>query len=286
MLLLLALLALTLGLVLGALGLFVRHRHSPTVRASGGARACFGLACLGPACLSVLLLPGWPSPARCLAQQPLLHLPLAGCLSTLSLQAAQVFAEAALPPGWAARLRGPLRGPRAWLLVLLALLAEAGLCAWHLAAFPLEVVADRRALPTEVLVQCRGRSWLAFGLAHAANAVLASLCFLGTFLVRGRPGGGDGARGLTFAMLAYFVTWLSSVPLFASVHVAYQPAVQMGASLLCVLGILAPVHLPKCYVLLRQPESFRGAGPGCGGGPGGSGGGARDPAAPPQGAQT
>nr|QED12504.1 taste receptor type 1 member 3 [Myotis davidii] len=290
-LLLLALLGLVLGLALAALGLFVRHRDSPLVRASGGLRACFGLACLGLVCLSVLLLPGWPSPAGCLAQQPLMHLPLTGCLSTLFLQAAQIFVEAELPPSWADRLRGHLQGPRAWLAVLLAVLVEAALCTWYLVAFPPEVVMDWQVLPTEVLVRCRVRSWVGLGLVHAAHGVLASLCFLGTFLVHRQPGRHDSARSLAFAMLAYFITWVSFVPLFANMHVAYQPAVQMGTSLLCVLGILAAFHLPKCYLLLRQPagnppEFFPGGGPGSASGLSGSRGGAHDPATSPQCAQT
>lgn len=70
-----------------------------------------------------------------------------------------------------------------------------------------------------------------------------------------------------------------------------HPAVQMGTSLLCVLGILAAFHLPKCYLLLRQPagnppEFFPGGGPGSASGLGGSRGGAHDPATSPQCAQT
>ncbi|XP_036855582.2 taste receptor type 1 member 3 isoform X3 [Manis javanica] len=254
MLVLLPLLGLALGLVLVALGLFIQHRDSPLVQASGGLQACFGLACLGLVCLSVLLLPGQPSPTSCLAQQPLLHLPLTGCLSTLFLQAAEIFVRSELPPNWADMLRGCLRGPRAWLAVLLAMLVEAALCAWYLVAFPPEVVIDWRALPTEALLHCRVHSWIGLGLVHAANATLAFLCFLGTFLVQSPHGHYSNAHGLTFAMLAYFITWTSFVPLFANVHVAYQPAMQMGAILLTALGILATFHLPKCYLLLWRPE--------------------------------
>ncbi|KAM5266881.1 taste receptor type 1 member 3 [Hipposideros larvatus] len=253
-LLLLALLGLALGLVLTALGLFIWHRDSPLVLASGGLRACFGLTCLGLVCLSVLLFPGRPSPASCLAQQPLLHLPLTGCLSTLLLQAAETFVESELPSSWAGWLRGHLQGPRTWLAVLLAMLVEMALCAWYLVAFSPEVVTDWQVLPTEALVHCRVRSWVSFGLVHVTNVTLASLCFLGTFLVQTRPGRYNGAHGLTFAMLAYFITWVSFVPFFANVPVAYQPAVQMGASLLCALGILVTFHLPRCYLLLWRPE--------------------------------
>lgn len=254
MLALLALLGLVLGLVLATLGLFLWHQHSPVVQASGGPHACFGLACLGLGCLSVLLLPGRPSPARCLAQQPLLHIPFTGCLSTLFLQAAQIFTGAALPPGWARPLRGRLQRAWAWLVVLLALLVQAVLCAWSLAVFPPRVVTDWQVLPSEALLQCRGHSWVGFGLAHVPSATLALLCFLGTFLVRSRHSGCTGARCLTFAALAYLLPWASYVPLSANVHEVYQPAAQMGAALFSGLGILATFHLPKCYTLLRQPH--------------------------------
>nr|XP_027803251.1 taste receptor type 1 member 3 [Marmota flaviventris] len=266
-LLLLLLLSLVLGLTLAALGLFVCHWDSPLVQASGGPRACFGLACLGLVCLSVLLFPGRPGPASCLAQQPLAHLPLTGCLSTLFLKAAETFVESELPPNWATWLHGCLRGPWAWLVVLLAILTEAVLCAWYLVAFTPEVMTDWRVLPTEALVHCHMRSWVSLGLVHITNASLAFLCFLGTFLVQSQPGRYNHARGLTFAMLAYFITWVSFVPLLTNVQVVYQPAVQMGAILLCALGILAAFHLPKCYLLLwwprlNTPEFFLGAGPG------------------------
>ncbi|KAM5248750.1 taste receptor type 1 member 3 [Ctenodactylus gundi] len=253
-LLLLLLLGLVLGLVLAALVLFIRQRESPLVWASGGPLACFGLACLGLMGLSVLLFPGQPGPVRCLAQQPLAHLALTGCLSTLFLQAAEIFVESELPPSWATWLQSHLQGPGAWVLVLLATLLEAALCAWSLVAFPPEVVTDWQVLPTEALEHCRLHSWVGLGLVHITNAALAFLCFLGTFLVQSRPGRYNRARGLTFAMLAYFVTWISFVPLLTNVQVAYQPAVHMGALLLCALGILAAVHLPKCHLLLWRPE--------------------------------
>ncbi|XP_052510196.1 taste receptor type 1 member 3 [Budorcas taxicolor] len=273
---LLLLLGIVLGLVLLALGLFTWHRDSPLVQATGGPRACFGLACLGLVCLSVLLFPGRPSTANCMGQQLLLHLPLTGCLSTLFLQAAEIFVGSELPPSWTDWLHSRLRGPWAWLVVLLAMLAEAALCSWYLAVFPPVVMTNWHALPTEALVHCRVSSWIMFGVVHATNATLAFLCFLGTFLVQSQPGRYNSARGLTFAMLAYFITWVSYIPLFANVHVVSHPPVQMGTILFCVLGILATFHLPKCYLLLwrpdlNTPEFFLGGGPSDARGQGSSG---------------
>lgn len=91
--------------------------------------------------------------------------------------------------------------------------AEAELCAWSLGAFPPEVVTNWRVLPMEALGHCCMHSWASFGLLHTANAVLASLCFPGTFLVHSRPDRCNGARSLTFAVLAYFTSWISFMPL-------------------------------------------------------------------------
>lgn len=60
-------------------------------------------------------------------------------------------------------------------------------------------------------------------------------------------------------------------------HTVSQPAVQVGAILFCVLGILGTSHLPKCYLLLwrpdlNTPEFFLGGGPGDARGRGSSGG--------------
>ncbi|KAB0399495.1 hypothetical protein E2I00_015807, partial [Balaenoptera physalus] len=122
--------------------------------------------------------------------------------------------------------------------------SSAAACGALAGTFPPEAATGWQVPPTEALVHCHVHSWVSFGLVHATNATLAFLCFLGTFLVKSQPGGYNGAHGLTFAMLAYFITWVSFVPLFANVHVVSQPAVQMGAILFCVLGILGTFHLP------------------------------------------
>ncbi|XP_027711171.1 ceramide-1-phosphate transfer protein isoform X1 [Vombatus ursinus] len=248
---LLLLLVLAVGLSLVALGLFCYHWGSPVVQASGGNLSCFGLGCLTLVCLSVLQFPGRPSRVSCLAQQPLFHLPLTGCLSTLFLKSAEIFLASEFP-GQAGRLRNWLHGPRAWLLVALLLLMEGALCTWYLLAFPQFMMTDWQALPREALMHCRVRSWFSFGMVHTVNVALAFLCFLGTFMVQSQAGRYNLARGITFAMLVYFITWISFIPLFANVHKLYQPAMQMAAILLCAVGILATFYLPKCYLLLWE----------------------------------
>lgn len=115
---------------------------------------------------------------------------------------------------------------------------SAAACGVLAGIFPPEVPTGWQVPSTEALVHCHVRSWVSFGLV---NATLAFLCFLGTFPVKSRPGGYNGARGLTSAMLAYFITWVSFVPLCRRAH--GLPACRAGGRhpLLCAGH---PGHLP------------------------------------------
>uniref|UniRef100_A0A6I8PCI3 Taste receptor type 1 member 3 n=1 Tax=Ornithorhynchus anatinus TaxID=9258 RepID=A0A6I8PCI3_ORNAN len=266
------LLLLELTLAGAALLLFCRHLGSPVVEAAGGRLACLSLLALALAAAGALLFPGPPTARGCLAQQPLFLLPLTACLTAMWLKASELFLGSEWP-ALVGPFRRALRGGRAWLAVALGVLAEGALCAGSIVAFLPRVTRDTRTLPTQTLILCRGNTWVGFGIMHALPATLAFGCFLGTFLTH-QPGPGGGlARGLTFAALTYFATWVCFVPVHANAPRATWTALQMGAQLLCVLGLLASFYLPRCYVLLHPPaqSGSRGRGAclsGCPGGPG------------------
>ncbi|XP_039768145.1 taste receptor type 1 member 3 [Ornithorhynchus anatinus] len=262
------LLLLELTLAGAALLLFCRHLGSPVVEAAGGRLACLSLLALALAAAGALLFPGPPTARGCLAQQPLFLLPLTACLTAMWLKASELFLGSEWP-ALVGPFRRALRGGRAWLAVALGVLAEGALCAGSIVAFLPRVTRDTRTLPTQTLILCRGNTWVGFGIMHALPATLAFGCFLGTFLTH-QPGPGGGlARGLTFAALTYFATWVCFVPVHANAPRATWTALQMGAQLLCVLGLLASFYLPRCYVLLHPPaqsgsRGAEGAGPGSG----------------------
>ncbi|KAL2296699.1 hypothetical protein Nmel_016035, partial [Mimus melanotis] len=250
---LVAVMALAASLSCGALLLFLRHLQSPLVRLSGGARSVLALLWLLLQSLSCCLYVGRPSAALCSLQQLSYALCLNGCFSTLLPKALEITLVTEFPRCAPRLLRWVTHG-RAWLLVALSLLIQVMLCCCHLYLGPDFLVVDYTSLPSEVLLVCGTQSWAAFALLHGYNSCLAFLCFLCTFMVQAPRRSYNVARGITFATLICFVTWIFFLVLFATLRTVLRAVTQICTILATTLGILASYFVPKCYILLFRPE--------------------------------
>ncbi|XP_008165571.2 taste receptor type 1 member 3 [Chrysemys picta bellii] len=233
--------------------LFLKNLNTPLVQASGGARSIFALLCLLLMYLSLCLHIGKPSTAGCMVQQPLYTLCLSACFSTFlvkSLEIVLLTEFTSCPKSfllWVTQ-------KRAWLVVAVACLVESMLCFWYIYSVPALPARDYKLLHSQVLIRCRIQSWFAFILIHGYTGGLAFICFLCTFMVQTPAKKYNIARGITFSMLSYFVTWIAFVATYSTVQATQQPAAQICGGLLCTLGLLASYYLPKCYILLFKPE--------------------------------
>ncbi|XP_034609328.1 taste receptor type 1 member 3 [Trachemys scripta elegans] len=233
--------------------LFLKNLNTPLVQASGGARSIFALLCLLLMYLSLCLHIGKPSTAGCMVQQPLYTLCLSACFSTFlvkSLEIVLLTEFTSCPKSfllWVTQ-------KRAWLVVAVTCLIGSMLCFWYIYSNPAPPARDYKLLHSQVLIRCRVQSWFAFILIHGYTGGLAFICFLCTFMVQTPAKKYNIARGITFSMLSYFVTWIAFVATYSTVQATQQPAAQICGGLLCTLGLLASYYLPKCYILLFKPE--------------------------------
>ncbi|NXN76302.1 TS1R3 protein, partial [Himantopus himantopus] len=250
---LLMLMSITVSLTCLTAVLFVRNLETPLVQASGGKLNLFALFTLLLLCLSCCLYIGKPSNNLCTIQQIVYALCLNGCFSTFFIKSLEVTLVTEFP-----RCAPPflhwVTQRRAWLLVALCLLAECLLCFCYLHLGPDYLVADYKSLPTEVLLVCNTKSWLAFALMHGCNGCLACVCFLCTFMVRTSGKKYNIARGITFAILIYFIIWIFFIAIFATLKTVLRSVTQIGTILTTSLGILGTYYIPKCYIILLRPD--------------------------------
>nr|UUZ33031.1 taste receptor type 3 [Indicator maculatus] len=249
---LLTLMAITTALTCLTALLFLRNLQTPLVRAAGGRLSLFALLSLVLLCLSCCLHIGEPSDHLCMAQQVLHALGLTGCFSTFFVKSLEITLVTEFPRCAPSLLHWVTQ--RAWLLVALCLLTECSLCCCYLRLGPDCLVADYKSLPREVLLVCHTQSWGAFTLLHGYNGCLALVCFLGTFMVQSRGKKYNMARGITFAILMYFITCIFFVAFFATLKTVLRSVTQICTILTTSLGILGTYYIPKCYIILLKPE--------------------------------
>ncbi|NWV77409.1 TS1R3 protein, partial [Dasyornis broadbenti] len=250
---LVTLMALTTALSCVAALLFLKHLQTPLVQVSGGGRSLFALLSLALLSLSCCLYVGRPSPGLCVGQQLSFALSLNGCFSTFLPKALEIALVTEFPRCAPRLLRWVSHG-RAWLVVAMSLLTEGLLCFCHLHLGPDELLADYESLPSEVLLVCDTKSWPAFALLHGYNSCLAFACFLCTFMVQSPGTRYNVARGITFATLIYFITWIFFIVIFATLRTVLRAVTQICMVLATTLGILGSYFIPKCYIIVFMPE--------------------------------
>ncbi|CAM5105689.1 unnamed protein product [Natator depressus] len=233
--------------------LFLKNLNTPLVQASGGTRSIFALLCLLLTCLSFCLHIGKPSTVSCMVQQPLYALGLSACFSTFLVKSLEIVLLTEFTSCPKSSLLWVTQ-KRAWLVVAIACLVESMLCFWYIYSVPAIPASNYKLLHSQVLIGCRVQSWFAFIMIHGYTGGLAFICFLCTFMVQTPAKRYNMARGITFSMLSYFVTWIAFVATYSTVQPTQQPAAQICSGLLCALGLLASYFLPKCYILLFKPE--------------------------------
>ncbi|XP_047383235.1 vomeronasal type-2 receptor 26-like [Sciurus carolinensis] len=241
------------GLALLVLGLFLRHRDSPVVRANNRALSHTLLASLALCALCPLLFLGRPTAVACLLRQTtfaVLFTVAVSCVLAKTLTVALAFRVTR--PG--SRARACL-GPRASSsLVLVASLTQVALCGLWLGTSPPFPDRDVRSEPRLVVLRCQEGSGLAFSCVLGYLGLLAGATFSVAFLARGLPAAFNETRLLTFGMLLFCSVWLAFLPLYHSARGKSTVAVEVFSILASTAGLLGGIFLPKCYIILLRPE--------------------------------
>ncbi|XP_008501847.1 taste receptor type 1 member 3 [Calypte anna] len=245
--------SLTLSLTCATALIFLKNLETPLVQASGGKLNLFGLFMLTLQSLSCCLYVGKPSDNLCTIQQIVYALCLNGSFSTFFIKSLEIILVTEFPR-CAPTFLPWLTQRRAWLLVALCLLIQSFLSFCYVQLGPDYLQADYESLRSEVLLVCDTKSWFAFTLLQGYNCCLAFVCFLCTFMVQTSGKQYNIARGITFAILTYFIIWIFFVAIFTTLKTVLRPATQMGTILATSLGILGTYYIPKCYLILLKPE--------------------------------
>ncbi|XP_062946023.1 vomeronasal type-2 receptor 26-like [Cynocephalus volans] len=250
----LASVALTLASVaLLVIGVFLKHRDTPVVRANNRALSYILLASLTLCALCPLLFLGRPTAATCLLRQTTFAVVFTVAISSvLAKTLTVVLAFRVTRPG--DRVRVCLRPGASTSVVLVASFMQIVLCGAWLGISPPFPDRDMSSKPHHIVIYCQEGSGVAFYCMLSYLGLLAVGTFSVAFLARGLPDAFNETKFLTFSMLLFCSVWMAFLPLYHSARSKSTVAVEVFSILASTAGLLGGIFFPKCYIILLKPE--------------------------------
>uniref|UniRef100_A0A672GAR1 Olfactory receptor C family, u1 n=1 Tax=Salarias fasciatus TaxID=181472 RepID=A0A672GAR1_SALFA len=252
----------TMGIILVALTLlgvilttvitcvFHRFRSTPIVKANNSEISFLLLFSLKLCFLCSLVFIGQPSVWTCRLRQAAFGISFVLCMSCLLVKTIVVLLafRANVPGSRALKLFGPSQQRT---LILCTTVPQVCLCAgWLLGAPPFPF----RNPTYQIVVECKEPWPPGFYLILGYIGLLAFICLLLAFLGRKLPDTFNEAKLITFSMLIFWAVWISFIPAHVSSPGKFTVAVEIFAILASSFGLLLCVFVPKCYIILFQPD--------------------------------
>uniref|UniRef100_A0A8C2LLW1 G-protein coupled receptors family 3 profile domain-containing protein n=1 Tax=Cricetulus griseus TaxID=10029 RepID=A0A8C2LLW1_CRIGR len=238
--------------VLAVTVVYVIHRHTPLVKANDQELSFLIQMSLVITVLSSMLFIGKPLNWSCMARQVTLALGFCLCLSSILGKTISLFFAYRISKSKTRLIS--IHPITRKLIVLICVLGEISVCSAYLLLEPPRMYKDIEPQNVKIIFECNEGSIEFLCSIFGFDVLLALLCFLTTFVARQLPDNYYEGKCITFAMLVFFIVWISFVPAYLSTKGKFKVAVEIFAILASSYGLLGCIFLPKCFIILLRPK--------------------------------
>ncbi|XP_043932260.1 extracellular calcium-sensing receptor-like, partial [Protopterus annectens] len=235
------------------LGLFIKYRYTPIVKANNQEISCLLLFALVFCFLCPLIFIGHPMNVTCVLRQSTFGITFVLCISCVLAKTVMVVIafRATKPNSNLKKWVGPTL-PK--VTVVFFTLLQVVICVIWVISTPPTVEYDMKSQAGTVIIQCNEGSHTAFWCMLGYMGLLATISFIVAFLARKLPDSFNEAKYITFSMLVFVSVWLTFIPAYLSTKGKYMVAVEIFTILGSSVGLLVCIFFPKCYIIILKPE--------------------------------
>ncbi|KAL1765734.1 vomeronasal type-2 receptor 116-like [Sigmodon hispidus] len=238
-------------LTAGVLSIFVKHHHTPIVKANNRVLTYILLITLAFGFLCPFFFIGKPNIGTCIMQQSTFMVLFTVALSTvLAKTFTVVLAFKVTVPGRMVRWLMMSRASN--FIIPICILIQLVLCGIWMSTSPPFIDSDAHFEHGHIIIVCNKGSELAFHCALGFLCFLALGSYTMAYLAKNLPDTFNEAKFLTFSMLIFFSVWVSFLPVYHSTKGKVTVAMEIFCILVSNAGLLGCIFVPKCYIIFLE----------------------------------